>query len=131
MAAVTDVTVIALEDVEAVLLGGGSWSRVLLDSSTAPMTGTTLGYSSFAPNTATSHMSHEAEELAYVVSGSGLLRLDGEPVRVGADGACHIPAGVWHTVVNDSADRPLVMIFVFASPGYPATERRVASQEQA
>jgi quercetin dioxygenase-like cupin family protein len=128
---VSDVTVIALDDVEPVVLGGGSWSRVLLDSSTAPTTGTTLGYSSFAPNTATSHMSHEAEELAYVVSGSGLLRLDGEPVRVETDGACHIPAGVWHTVVNDSADEPLVMVFVFASPGYPPTERRAAGQERA
>jgi mannose-6-phosphate isomerase-like protein (cupin superfamily) len=121
---VTDVTVVALDEIEPILLGGGSWSRVLLDSTTAPITGTTLGYSVFAPLTSTQHMCHEAEELAYVVSGSGVIQLDDEAVRVGADGACHIPAGVWHTVINDTPETPLAMVFVFGSSDYPPTERR-------
>ncbi|MEX0700358.1 MAG: cupin domain-containing protein [Acidimicrobiia bacterium] len=120
----TDITVVALDDVEPVLLGGGSWSRVLVSAATTPTTGTTLGYTVFAPATATIHMRHEAEELAYVVSGSGVIQLDEAAVRVESDGACHIPRDVWHSVVNDSPDTPLVMVFVFASPEYPPTERR-------
>jgi quercetin dioxygenase-like cupin family protein len=121
---VSEVTVVALDDIEPVVLGGGSWSRVLINSATSPTTGTTLGYSVFAPQTSTSHMRHVADELAYVVSGSGFIQLDSEPVRVEADTACHIPRDVWHSVVNDSTEAPLVMVFVFASPDYPPTDRR-------
>lgn len=120
----TDVTVVALDEIEPIALGGGSWSRVLLNYATTPSTGTTLGYSVFAPLTSTQHMRHQAEELAYVVTGSGAIQLDDEAVRVETDGACHIPAGVWHSVVNDSPDTDLAMVFVFASPDYPETERR-------
>ncbi len=115
---------VTLEDIEPVVLGGGSWSRVLIDRATAASTATTLGYSEFAPQTSTDHMSHDTDELAYIVSGSGLIQLDGGAVRVEPDSACHIPAGVWHSVVNDSRDTALVMVFVFDSPAYPPTERR-------
>lgn len=124
MAALGGVSIVVLEDVDPVTLEGGSWSRVLVDSSTVPVTTTTFGYSSFAPRTATPHMSHESEELAYVVGGSGFLQLDADPVRVSANQACHIPAGVWHAVVNDHDNESLVMVFAFASPQYPTTERR-------
>lgn len=117
-------TVVALDEIEPIALGGGSWSRVLVNNATTPSTGTTLGYSVFAPQTSTQHMSHRVEELAYVVSGSGWIQLDDHKVRVEAEGACHIPAGVWHSVVNDSPGADLAMVFVFASPDYPETERR-------
>lgn len=120
----TDVIVVALDSVEAVDLPGGSWSRILIDANLSPTSGTTFGYSVFQPGTATDHMSHVVEELAYVVSGSGFLQLPDRRVAVGAKQACHIPAGIWHAVVNDSADDPLAMVFAFASPTYPATERR-------
>jgi mannose-6-phosphate isomerase-like protein (cupin superfamily) len=121
---VNEVTLVGLTDVEPVVLGGGSWSRILIDRATAASTATTLGYSEFAPQTSTDHMSHDCDELAYIVSGTGLIRLDGEAVAVEPDSACHIPAGVWHTVVNPSSDTPLEMVFVFDSPSYPPTERR-------
>lgn len=124
MAIVGGITVLEWDDVDPVLLKGGSWSRVLVDAATVPATRTTFGYSSFAPKTATSHMSHEVEELAYVVTGSGYLQLDGERVRFSADQACHIPPGVWHAVVNDHELESLVMVFAFAAPEYPKTERR-------
>lgn len=127
MAAVSPVSVLELHDVPPIDLPGGSWSRILIEEATAAGAETTLGYSVFAPGSSTSHMSHDCEELAYVVAGSGLLRLDDGEVRLAADAACHIPAGVWHTVVNNGED-PLAMVFVFASPGYPPTERREARE---
>lgn len=118
------VTVVGLDEVEPIELPGGSWSRLMVHEGTASAAGTTLGFSVFNPGTETSHMSHDTEELAYVVSGRGLLRLDDGEVRLAPESACHIPAGVWHTVVNDDTEAPMSMVFVFASPGYPPTERR-------
>lgn len=129
MAALDAVSVIGWPDAEPVELGGGSWSRILVDASIVPTSGTTFGFSVFAPGTATSHMSHVAEELAYVVAGSGHLQLDDGVVEVAADQACHIPAGVWHAVVNDHESESLLMVFAFASPTYPSTERRPFERE--
>lgn len=124
MATVGEVAVVGWDAVEPIDIGGGSWSRVLIDAATVPGTHTTFGCSSFAPGTATSHMSHDTEELAYVVSGKGYLQLDGDRLRLSADQACHIPEGVWHAVVNDHDSESLVMVFAFNSPEYPSTERR-------
>ena len=43
-------------------------------------------------------LSHSTEELAYVLTGVGELRLDEEAVPYGAGSALFIPAGVWHAV---------------------------------
>src|ERR671935_276527 len=49
----------------------------------------------FTPGTALTPVKHETEEVAYVVSGSGELRLDAEAVAFGEGDALHIPAGTW------------------------------------
>ena len=82
-----------------------------------------LGYSVFTPGTVLTPVRHEAEEFAYVVSGEGELRLDDEAVPFRAGDAMHIPAGVWHAVAN-TGDDDVVMVFGFAHPDYPPTERR-------
>ena len=82
-----------------------------------------LGYSVFTPGTVLAPVKHETEEVAYVVSGAGELRLDGEAVPFGAGDAVHIPAGVWHAVAN-TGDTDVVMVFGFPHPDYPPTERR-------
>ena len=43
-----------------------------------------LGYSVFTPGTVLQPVCHETEEVAYVVAGSGELRLDDEAVAVRA-----------------------------------------------
>ena len=68
-------------------------------------------------------LSHSTEELAYVLSGHGELRLEGEAVPCRAASALFIPASVWHAVVN-TGDEPLTMVFAFPHPDYPPTERR-------
>ena len=98
------VRVVPLGDVDPIELPGGSWSRVIL---TADRVGSAsaLGYSSFAPHTATAMLSHQTEELAYVLSGQGELQLEDEVVPYGPDSALYIPAGVWHAVAN-TGDEP-------------------------
>ena len=123
----SDVTVVPLEGVAPVDLPGGSWSRLLIDSNTVPGTGTTLGFSTFVGHTATPHMRHDVEELAYVVSGRGVLVLDDGEVEMTAGTAAYIPTGVWHTVANRD-DEDLTMVFAFAFPEYPPTDRRSAPE---
>ena len=117
------VAVVPLEDIQPIQLPGGSWSRVILTGDRVG-SATALGFSSFAPGTATAMLSHATEELAYVLTGVGELRLDAEVVAYAAGSALYIPAGVWHAVVNTGND-PVTMVFAFPHPDYPPTERRV------
>jgi quercetin dioxygenase-like cupin family protein len=123
------VRVVRLEDVTPVDLPGGSWSRVLL---TAGRVGsdTTLGFSSFAPGSATAMLSHATDELAHVVGGRGELWLEDEVVPYAAGAALFIPAGAWHAVVNTGPE-PVLMVFAFPGPDYPPTERRPAERPTA
>ncbi len=117
------VTTVALADVDPIELPHGSWSRMLVTSTTAGRNASSLGYSVFTPGTELTPVKHETEEVAYVVSGSGELRLEGEAVPFGEGDALHIPAGVWHAVAN-TGDDDVVMVFGFPYPDYPPTERR-------
>ncbi len=123
MAAVSDIAVISLADVAPVPLAGGSWPKALVAAETVGGNASALGYSVFKPGTRTADLSHEVEELAYIVSGSGVIRLETGDVPVAAGQALYVPARVWHTVVNAGAE-DMVMVFSFPSPGYPPTERR-------
>jgi quercetin dioxygenase-like cupin family protein len=116
------VSVVALDDVEPIELPQGSWSRMLV---TGGRTGSasSLGYSVFTPGTVTASVRHETEEVAYVVAGSGELRLDDASVPFAAGQALHIESGVWHAVAN-VGDEDVVMVFGFPHPDYPPTERR-------
>lgn len=119
------VRVVPLEEVPPIELPGGSWSRVLLTGDRVGST-TALGFSSFAAGTSTAMLSHSTEELAYVLTGVGELRLDEEVVPYGAGSALFIPAGVWHAVAN-TGDEPVTMVFAFPHPDYPPTDRRAAA----
>ena len=117
------VGVVALESVEPIELPGGSWSRMLVTEERVGGNSSSIGFSVFKPGSATASVSHETEEVAYVVSGSGRLDTDGGEVRFAAGDALHIPPRTWHAVVNDS-DADVVMVFGFPHPDYPPTERR-------
>ena len=117
------VTVVPLESTDPIELPQGSWSRMLVTDGRVDGNASSLGYSVFTPGTVLTSVRHEAEEFAYVVSGEGELRLDDEAVPFRAGDAMHIPAGVWHAVAN-TGDDDVVMVFGFAHPDYPPTERR-------
>ncbi len=117
------ITVVTRDEVDAIPLPNGSWSRMLLTGATVPAIASSLGYSVFTPGTVTGMVSHEVEEVAYVLAGSGELRTDGDAVPFGAHQALHIPAGLWHAVAN-TGDDDVIMVFGFPHPGYPPTERR-------
>lgn len=118
------ITTVGLNAIEPIPLPNGSWSRMLVTEASVLETAGSLGYSVFTPGTATAPVSHTVEEIAFVVSGSGELRLEnGETSPFAAGQAIHIPARVWHGVAN-TGDVDLTMVFGFPWPGYPPTERR-------
>lgn len=117
------VRVVPLEEVPKIDLPKGSWSRMLVTDKTVAGNRASLGFSVFTPGTATTPVRHETEEVAYVVSGRGELRLDGETVSYRAGDALFIPAGIWHAVANTGSE-DVVMVFGFPHPDYPPTERR-------
>jgi len=117
------VTTVRLEDVEPIELPQGSWSRMLVTAAHVGGNASSLGYSVFTPGTVLAPVRHETEEVAFVVSGAGELRLDHEAVPFRAGDALYIPAGVWHAVAN-TGESAVVMVFGFPHPDYPPTERR-------
>ena len=86
-------------------------------------TASSLGYSVFTSGTVRAPVTHETEEVAYVVAGTGELRLDGEAVPFREGDAVHIPADTWHAVAA-TGDTDVIMVFGFPHPEYPPTERR-------
>ncbi len=118
-----EVTVVPLDAAEPIELPRGSWSRMLVTSARVPGNRSSLGYSVFTPGTELGSVRHETEEVAYVVAGSGELRLDGEAVALREGSALHIPADTWHAVAN-TGETDLVMVFGFPHPDYPPTDRR-------
>jgi len=117
------VKVVALEDADPIELPQGSWSRMLVTAGQVEGNASSLGYSVFTPGTVLTPVKHETEEVAYVVAGTGELRLDDGAVPFAEGDAVHIPAGVWHAVAN-TGDEDVVMVFGFPPPEYPPTERR-------
>lgn len=116
------VTVVPLESAEPIELPQGSWSRMLVTGARVAGNASSLGYSVFTPGTVLTPVKHETEEVAYVVSGSGELRLDDGTVPFREGDAVHIPAGTWHAVANNG-DTDVIMVFGFPHPEYPPTER--------
>ena len=123
MDAVSTVQVVPLEEVPRIELPQGSWSRMLVTGERAYGNRSSLGYSVFTPGTVLPSVCHETEEIAYVVSGSGELRLDDGTTQFKQGDALFIPPGLWHAVAN-TGEEDVVMVFGFPHPEYPPTARR-------
>jgi mannose-6-phosphate isomerase-like protein (cupin superfamily) len=117
------VRVVHMETVDKIPLPQGSWSRMLVTGQTSGENRSSLGYSVFTPGTALGMVSHEVEEVAFVVAGRGELRLDAGAVPFGPGDALFIPPKVWHAVANTGSE-DVIMVFGFPHPEYPPTERR-------
>ena len=122
-AVMAGVKVVHLEQVEKIPLPRESWSRMLVTRQTSGENRLSLGYSVFTPGTVLGMVSHEVEEVAFVIAGRGELRLDGGSVEFGSGDALFIPPRTWHAVANTGGD-DVVMVFGFPHPEYPPTERR-------
>ena len=116
---------IPLELASRIELARESWSAVLVSDKTVDDNHASLGYSVFTPGFVSDDLSHSADELCFVVSGRGVIRLEDGEVEVKTQDGLFIPAKAWHTIVNDAGE-DLTMVFTFPWRDYPPTERREA-----
>ncbi len=117
------VTVVPLDQVNEIPLPNGSWSKMMLTGDSVAGIVSSLGYSVFTPGTEMTMVSHEVEEVAFVVAGTGELRTEQGAVPFSAGDAVHIAPHLWHAVVN-TGDDDVIMVFGFPYPAYPPTERK-------
>jgi len=96
------VIVRALAEAEAFTTADGSTIRELLGLPTAPVRNQSLAEAALEPHQATERHYHaEAEEIYYVVEGSGEMELDGDRRAVGVGDAVLIPPGARHQIRAD------------------------------
>lgn len=107
---------------EKVDLGKNSFSNLILTRSKLENKNRNmLGYTVYKPGIDTKQKIHlEAEELAYVLSGSGKLTVETELIPFSAGDSIFIPPGVPHGIRNDGIT-DVAMVFFFSSPDYPKT----------
>jgi mannose-6-phosphate isomerase-like protein (cupin superfamily) len=116
---------VPLEEVPKRELRDGVWTRLALSDENLAGNHGCLGYGSFSPGSVTPFVIHEAEELFFIVQGSGELLGDGDPIPFGPRDAFFVPPGHWHAISN-TGDTDVVTIFGFPTPNYPPTEQREA-----
>jgi putative monooxygenase len=95
--------------------------RVLLSPASVGSGAGFLGTLTLEPGEiVTEHWHPYSEEFLYCQSGNVLVRLDGDERRLTAESAVHIPIGVRHRIVNDTAE-PAFFVF-FCGPLAPRPE---------
>jgi quercetin dioxygenase-like cupin family protein len=109
--------------VNEIPLPNGSWSKMVLTGDSVSGIVSSLGYSVFTPGAEMAMVSHEVEEVAFVVAGAGELRTEQGAIPFTAGDAIHIAPRLWHSVVN-TGDVDVIMVFGFPYPAYPPTDRK-------
>lgn len=79
-----------------------------------------VGTSALPPGFVTTPHSHEAEEVAVFLSGSGTVEIDGVANRVAAGTVLLTPSNAVHVTYSDPGSTPLVALWFYAPPGSEA-----------
>jgi mannose-6-phosphate isomerase-like protein (cupin superfamily) len=96
---VSAVIVRSLAEAEAFTTADGSTIRELLGLPTAPVRNQSLAEATLEPGQVTERHYHaEAEEIYYVVEGSGEMELEGDRRVLSPGDAVLIPPGAWHQI---------------------------------
>ncbi|MEO5714750.1 MAG: cupin domain-containing protein [Luteolibacter sp.] len=92
----------------------GSTIRSLLDLSNAPVANQSLAEATLPVGGETERHYHKvSEEIYYLLTGSGVMEIDGITRNVGPGDAILIPAGKWHQI---RATEPLQFLCCCAPP---------------
>ncbi|MEC5126703.1 cupin domain-containing protein [Verrucomicrobiales bacterium BCK34] len=83
----------------------GSTIRSILDLTNAPVENQSLAEASLPLEGSTQRHYHRAsEEIYFILTGSGLMEIDGETREVAPGDAILIPPGTWHQITSKSDD---------------------------
>ncbi len=96
----------SLDGAEPFTTADGSTIRELLGIPTAPVQNQSLAEATLEPGRETHRHYHaQAEEIYYVVEGSGEMEVDGDSRRVEVGDAVLIPPGAWHQIRASATGR--------------------------
>lgn len=95
----------------------GSEIRELLAHRNSSIRNQSLAEARLAPGQSTTpHFHRRSEEIYYILSGEGQMRLAGEVRQVGGGDAIAIPPGVVHRLTNTGAE--VLKLLCCCAPGY-------------
>ena len=103
--------------------GGKSMFRILLDEESVGAKQFALLVNEFDPGLTSKAHKHDKEEHAfYIISGTGIIRIEDEPIEVAEGDAVFVPPGKMHEV-SSTGDGILKYIVIYAPPGPNVTLR--------
>ena len=103
--------------------GGKSMFRILLDEESVGAKQFALLVNEFDPGLTSKAHKHDKEEHAfYIISGTGIIRIEDEPIEVAEGDAVFVPPGKMHKV-SSTGDEILKYIVIYAPPGPNVTLR--------
>ena len=103
--------------------GGKSMFRILLDDESVGAKQFALLVNEFDPGLTSKAHKHDKEEHAfYIISGTGIIRIEDEPIEVAEGDAVFVPPGKMHEV-SSTGDGILKYIVIYAPPGPNVTLR--------
>ena len=83
----------------------GSTIRSILDKTNAPVAKQSLAEASLPPAGKTDRHYHKlAEEIYFILEGSGQMEIDGKEQAVGVNDAILIPPNAWHQIINTGTE---------------------------
>jgi len=93
--------------------------RTLLSGDRTPTSGLTMGVAEAGPVGAEGPRLHRhaQAEAYYILSGRGVLRIDGEDHPLSAGTTVFIPGGAWHGAAAVGGE-PLKILYVFAADSF-------------
>jgi mannose-6-phosphate isomerase-like protein (cupin superfamily) len=102
----------------------GSEIRPLIDRTTSPITQCSLAEETLPPGrSVTPHHHQVLEEIYYIVSGQGVMKIGEEEQAVGAGDAIYIPRGARHTLTNTGAEA--MRILLVCGPAFMFEDHRI------
>ncbi len=97
--------------------GGRSVFRILLDEQSVGAKQFALLVNEFDPGLTSTAHKHDAEEHAfYVISGAGIMSIEGEKIPVAPGDAVFVPPGKMHQI-SSTGDAPLKYVVLYSPPG--------------
>ena len=123
--------IVNLDQATRVKTPHGSEIRPLIDRTTAPVTQCSLAQETLLPGQAVGRHHHDViEEIYFITSSVGLMRVGNEEREVGAGDAIFIPRGAPHELQNTGTE-PMTIILVCGPAYFPADHRVETSDEGA
>lgn len=109
--------VVSLKDCISFVTKDGSSIRELLSYRNSPIANQSLAEATIGPGITTDlHFHRITEEIYYIVSGSGIMQLGPESIRVVVGDAIAIPPGVVHSIYNDGTSD--LVLLCCCAPAY-------------